>query len=344
MANEDPIYFEPQTTETKTETNNDVPIYFQNQSGEQSSNIEPTIQPQQQIISQNPATNTTELKAGNTNQKTPLLSGYDSVFDNSPKDGDGCCNKSHLLSWVLCLLFWGFTGFGILGLVGLYGVVEGIWPVIVMIVLYIVYIIECFCSSTMKYLNNIYLKEQLAEYINRIQSYPPRITWNISCYHWETRRERHTYTDSNGNQRTEWKTRQEKVYTHHANGDYNYKSWKDVSLPLFDTLEQYQLTQLTLMKAYEFANIATQQHYNLLKDAFILRNNRDTHYDFSENLQINEFTTKILAECAPGVKPAWISNAYFIIASIFGCSPCFRNAFSAKCGSKDYIINKQVSC
>ena len=46
---------------------------------------------------------------------------------------------------------------------------------------YFLYIIECFCSSTTKYLSNFHDQETVAGLIQKIRSTAPVINWQVSC-------------------------------------------------------------------------------------------------------------------------------------------------------------------
>ena len=63
----------------------------------------------------------------------------------------------------------------------------------------IIYWIECFCSGTGKYLSNVLQNEGAEQFVERIKGQPAVITWNVACYHWETRRRSKRVTDARVN-------------------------------------------------------------------------------------------------------------------------------------------------
>ena len=60
--------------------------------------------------------------------------------------------------------------------------------------------------------------------IDKAVKSPPRISFHMECYHYETR----TETDSKGNTRT----RREKVVTHTAHKNMSAGTWRDESAPI----------------------------------------------------------------------------------------------------------------
>jgi len=209
-------------------------------------------------------------------------------------------------------------------------------------ILVLLYLVECYTSSSRKYLTNEADKESVFEYVDRMKQNAPQIWWKVECYHYETRVRTVTRKDANGHERTHHETYQEKVTTWRASDNYKYRSWEDVSTLLVG-MDEYLLTKLSLYKTFSFANEQTRFDYESKAAYFRMINNRDVHQSFHWGIEIDGFQTKILAEVQPGVKPPCLSSRHFWIFSLLGLTVFYRWWFEAQCGRKKLVFNKCVS-
>mmetsp|Transcript_15948 Transcript_15948/g.13507 ORF Transcript_15948/g.13507 Transcript_15948/m.13507 type:complete len:138 (-) Transcript_15948:559-972(-) len=67
------------------------------------------------------------------------------------------------------------------------------------IIFYIFYLIECCFSGTKSYLKNPQDIVIFDEYITNVKEAAPSLSFQIECYHFETRTRTVYYTDANGN-------------------------------------------------------------------------------------------------------------------------------------------------
>lgn len=263
--------------------------------------------------------------------------------DDDDREGIGCiegCRQSpHIITWLLTLLIWSMF---ILALIFFINNWED-WYIFIIIGCcgYIGYLIETGCSSMHRYLSHILEKEGAKDFINRLKNEPIEIWWTIRCYHWETRTRVIHERDNEGRSRTRYETYQEKVYTWSATQQYRYNICVDISGQVLG-LDEHKITRLNLHKAYQFRDDETKRDYIMSQEMFKRNNWRDTHQEFKEETKIRGYIDRILAESEPGIKPGWMSLGVFWMLSIFGCSPCYRQALVSKCGNIDFALIKQI--
>jgi len=207
----------------------------------------------------------------------------------------------------------------------------GEWVFAVLALLYVFYIIEAFwCSSSLKYLKNIHDGEGILDYIDKLQKAPPKIWWRVVCYHY------HRYRDRNG------KSRRKKVVTHQAAAFYQFTTWRDDSMSK-EGLDEYKLTKFSSLKTFTFANPQTQNHYNWHAQNFRDANNRDRYQTFTYGVEIEGFEPKILVENVPGSRGTILSDTFYYVATLLGCTVCFRAYFGGQAGRKEYLFKKEIS-
>ena len=256
----------------------------------------------------------------------------------SKQDDIGCCSglreSSHCKSFWITLIIIGFIVTSIIMIEPVFLIGAGIC--------YILYMIEYCCSSTRKYLSNIHDSETVNELMINARNTAPIITWNVQCYHYETRTYWVTVTDSDGRSRQEMRTETVRRNTHYASTQFDYKNWRDISQPwITDT--RHQLCKITCDKSYCFANIETERYYHQRKQQFKRLNDRDVYQDFSESLKIPGMKKKILAETNPGGSPCCVNSGCFHFLSFFLCTWCYRCWFSSIVTKRKYLFVKQVS-
>mmetsp|Transcript_12371 Transcript_12371/g.14915 ORF Transcript_12371/g.14915 Transcript_12371/m.14915 type:complete len:316 (-) Transcript_12371:110-1057(-) len=201
------------------------------------------------------------------------------------------------------------------------------------------FICETLCSNTFTYLRNINTSETLMELMDRLYKQKPNVTWSIQCYHYETRTREVTEQDSDGHTHTRTETYEERVNTHSAQGMLKYVGWSDVSTPLNQAnIEEYQMTKVSLKKEWIGDEGCNEQRSN-----FISSNNRDTHYDFSENLCIEGFTPRVLSFVDIAERPCLADWRWFLIshATVVFALP-YRMWFSSRTGKVRTKVVKKI--
>eukprot|EP01084_Bolivina_argentea_P260927 440793_1 len=194
---------------------------------------------------------------------------------------------------------------------------------------YFFYLIETICcSSSRRYLSNTGSSDTVYEYVNRLKSYPPSIYWWVECYHWKV-----TQTTTTTNGVTQTQEHRERVVTHTNHMHYHFGSWCDKSGKLTG-LENYKLTKITYHKTLLFANQETSNDYTAKFNKFLRENNFDSCQHHGKNVDIRDFTTKMLTEVEPGAKPCCLNLYSFLLWSLVGLTSCYRLWFAAVVGNK----------
>ena len=163
-----------------------------------------------------------------------------------------------------------------------------------------------YCNKSASFLHNLQDFLEALGNINLCIKSPPIITWNIECYHWETR----VHTDSEGRKTTT----QEKVVTHRATGHHRIQGWKDESAPISSLfyLRSMILTRLLTKKEIQWTNEA-HSRYTVEKQQWINRNNVDVHYDFSEERTIPHQAEHTLVYNSIDGELPWYTNANLLV-------------------------------
>lgn len=147
-----------------------------------------------------------------------------------------------------------------------------------------------FKSNTFRYLRNIKSTDDFLEYIQELYTTNPRLYWHIQCYHYETRKYT-TYDGSSYNSTTNTTThhytkhKEEVRKNTHCNSSYvTYNKCCDVSAKLGpeDFPDDNHPVKVRISKKWSDGD----DYVGVDKNAFISRNDRDTHYDFWSTFEI----------------------------------------------------------
>ena len=187
----------------------------------------------------------------------------------------------------------------------------------------------CVCPSA-AFLRHILPDGSAYQHVEDVRKAAPSVHWHIQCYHYETVHYTETRTDEDGNEHVEHKTREERRNTHSASANYHPYYWEDISSP-FPDIGTASLTRLTFDKSMVFADAQSAEHFRAEKMSFLAINQRDTHYDFSEDFRVPGFESHVLACKNEAAVPGWLNQGAFYLASLFCLTIPFRFAFSKLC-------------
>ena len=267
----------------------------------------------------------------------PNTRGYYETFRERP----------YPFSWIFSFMLWGsILSFGVFMIIdGLdsFRTIACLAGAIFSTCLYVMN--SCICSSTHRFLVRKMDTESCMQFIEKMKSAEPIITFHIECYHYETRYR--TVTDSNGNSRRE--SYQEKVTTHRAEEVYQYRTCRELSE--FDEISGFngfKFTRLECRKDWQCANQVTQNDFDYKKDAFYVRNSRDTHQSKYETMELPGFPNTIknrkemLIESQPG-SSKYISGNWYMLFMLLGCSACYRLHFNTMTQRKKHTFIKEIS-
>jgi len=194
--------------------------------------------------------------------------------------------------------------------------------------------IQCAKWSKMyRYLSNIDGDQHVRQFVNELREIPIMIWWSVRCYHIESKS---TGTDIS-------KTRRVKVTTHSARRQFEYAVCTDITGNL-GMLDEHNVTMLRLEKAYEFADRATEQQYNLELTHFKEENDKDRVQEYHEEISIEGFQDTILAFSNDRARSKfqWMRPWIFLLFSACGLSPCFKCVVRQFCGEMTLVITKRI--
>eukprot|EP00750_Incisomonas_marina_P001367 INCI11140.1.p1 GENE.INCI11140.1~~INCI11140.1.p1 ORF type:complete len:484 (+),score=84.20 INCI11140.1:77-1528(+) len=223
------------------------------------------------------------------------------------------------------------------------------WAPVLFLLVYFVYLCEsliCVCqpclkcgfgSSTFAYVSNIMSDKAAEGFVAALMAAAPVFVMTVECYHYETR----TRTVSNGNGGTRTETYQAKVVTWRATDHIVYSSWMDRSTQVTG-LSNVKLMKMKLAKKFEYADEATYDEFERQRMVFRASNNFDLHQDYSESLEIEGFTSHVLA-ALNGIVPKNVSKNMYIIVTVFCGSYFYRRWLDKLCHATDVNIRKRVS-
>ena len=192
--------------------------------------------------------------------------------------------------------------------------------------LYLMYWIDIFCiNTTFKMLRNRSSISSLHQKLVDMKlKGTPSITWNMVCYHYETRTRAVTTTDSDGRTSTRYETYEERVNTWYGSESFHFDTWTDMS-PDTLNIEDHRYIRWKMEKTFNFADDYTQHCYHHQKSTFEESNKwRDTHYNFEETFHIDGFVERMISS-SDGTFPWQMSVKVYLVTCIF----LFELAYSA---------------
>ena len=143
---------------------------------------------------------------------------------------------------------------------------------------YLVYIIVSLCSPSGKALRNCMSQAEFDAYVSRIRRTSPKVTASITCYHYETRHHRESYTDKDGERHHRHYTTEERVVTHSAKESWAYAWCRDVSgPPVYQP--HLRAVRVRVAAVQDFTSRESRAVYDAWKANFFSRNISDARQD-----------------------------------------------------------------
>lgn len=218
-----------------------------------------------------------------------------------------------------------------------------IFAIVMLCISPVVVLLESCVSHELDYLSNIKDDETAWGYIQRMHEVPPRINMVVECYHYETHTKVVHYTDSNGNRRSRTETKKEKVVTYVDHDGFSFGSWVDVSEKDMPPLSTVSLTLVKIDSSIVFGDQETADDYVRQVAAMLARNrHRDDFTDYSSSKEIPGLMKRISAYGDLKVKPFWIRERFFWIATLLQMSWPYRWLFRAKTVKTHYALKKTM--
>lgn len=199
---------------------------------------------------------------------------------------------------------------------------------------YVGMVIAGCCSDVSGYLGNVKKSgsgDTPYEYFEDMKRTKGEIRWHVQCYHYKTTR------NSKG------KTSRKRVNTHAATKFFQYNDWRDVSTPL-KNMETHKIMQLHTKKSFGFANTEISNYYSQHLAQWRSHHKRDSHQDFSCDLQIAGSMEYGLYEMEEGALPWYMQDASsYSISVLLSLGIIFRWVFHTACGHVQWKCEKEIS-
>lgn len=214
---------------------------------------------------------------------------------------------------------------------------------IFILVNYIVVLIEYFkwCGER-KYIGNLSSSVFAGVRIQAIRSTQPFLHRRAECYHYETRT-RTVTTYINGNLSTREETYKEKVVTNLFLEPVSFQYWRDTSPAEVAGINAKGITKIKMTLSVEPGDEETRiqfdNQYKAFHDAY---EHMDVHVDFSLEKEVEGFEKRLAAYTDKGEKPAWVSSAFFMLATFLCLSWPYRWAFNAITSKTEFTVSKLV--
>jgi len=191
--------------------------------------------------------------------------------------------------------------------------------------------------------------DAVTTYITSVKDAAPVPKIKAQSWHWETRTDTRTVRDAEGNEREEYVTSQEKVYTRSFEEVLPVQRWRDNSGEICQGLAYFPLVQIHFELAWNPADVETTEAHDRARTAMRHRAAAaDDEYDFAESILLNSGhdhdyqLPKTEMTCAGGNRPTWLSWKVYVIASLAGLSWPYRFWLSRNSIKGDFTFSKRV--
>ena len=208
-------------------------------------------------------------------------------------------------------------------------------PLLRLILLF--YLLEALFSSSRRFLSNVKTPSQTQSEIEAMRESQPKVTWKMRCYHNEPRR---------GSPTTK------KVFTTTVTRNYQFDVYRDASScsaptqspPLPSSPPPPPFMKLRLTKICLLADAETRTDYFRQQNDFINEyRNSDTHFDFTLELNVDNFQSKMMALRANRVPVKTASLYYFWLATALGLGVPYRHFLTRISEDMSVQISKEVT-
>jgi hypothetical protein len=203
---------------------------------------------------------------------------------------------------------------------------------IVLGILVVLYLLLAVVSPTRRYLSNI-LSRGIEDYVSRLIKAEPRLAWSIQCYHFRSE----SYTDSKGKRRT----RRKRVNTHTAHSAFEFDVCDDVSGAVIGPTFA-PVRRLRCQKNHIFADQHTAAAHAQEFSSWVRENDRDTHKDVRETLELPNFEAMTLAYPVES-PPFGISLLAYWLCTLLLMGMPYSLFFFARTTPVDFYCVKRIS-
>lgn len=204
--------------------------------------------------------------------------------------------------------------------------------------LYAVYLIHCFCctrfSSAMG--NRLTGLDVVCSAMEEPKKENPLYRWSCQNYHYETRIERETYTDSQGKTQTRTVSKSVRVNTGPCYTRHGVIPSTDET-PTFIPNTKALVTEIDTELSLDFSN---SNYLNCYRH-WLYAHRWDLHQDESRTEWLPSQKTAILAEWVSGTRPCWMRRAWYVLSSLALVSCCFRLLGQMQCGRQQFTYKKR---
>jgi hypothetical protein len=214
-------------------------------------------------------------------------------------------------------------------------------------IIYIIYVINSFLSPTFFYLKHKHKANTIHEYMNTMYTAAPRKTFNVECYHNETRRNK--TKDAKGKVKKE--TKSVRVVTYRGSQDFNYYSSKDISGTFL--LETSKFLDKDFKKSYiklkldleiDYAEDGTYNDYAIQRDSFYASNRyRDLHMDTWESTNLKGLNEYNLVKVSGNKAPFVNVTTYLVFTVLLPLVELYKMYINHYCEEQTYTIRKVIS-
>ena len=220
-------------------------------------------------------------------------------------------------------------------------------PYVSFIIVYILYLFSNLITPTFDYMRHLHKSETIHKLIEKLNQTPPKIKWDIECYHNETTYEEEV--DSSGN--TKNKERVEKVVTHKATEFFSFQSWRDDSgIFLLDSHKVFRsdkkvFIKLELELQVALADKGTNQEYKRQKDGFYDNYKlKDEFIDLKEQREVEGFAKYNTVKVQDKVNPILIGlRWYYLFLIFFPIVEIYKIYFNSFCIEQKFDIRKTIT-
>ncbi len=269
-----------------------------------------------------PVTNTTDINKNDLDVSEGMELGFE-----------------HYWAWFMQIAVWAALFGSIVATI--FGIPE---VFIAFVIIYLLYFVTMLSNTTFLYLCNQYqntsMYSKMGEYFVSI----PKITFECSCYHYETRYKH--YRDSKG--RTHRTKERVTIITHNDSFELPYYSVKDVSGLFMLNVDHADISKKYFVKLYlekeiNFADAISYSDYIGQKKAFYNKNkNIDKYIDLKEYRIIPNFEEYNLVQISD-YRPPILNACTYVLSALFMVCQYYKMYIDSFCVYQKFKIRKLIS-
>lgn len=205
------------------------------------------------------------------------------------------------------------------------------------------YFIEaCYFSKSFAHLRNEMHVIEYEEYVNRLKTACPTIIFHLRAWHYETRTQVTTYTDSQGNLQTTFNTYQEIVVTYSAAKPFPISTWRDTTVDP-PGIRSGKLIKLKVNKGFHLIDKDTSKVFDEAKKEHEKSlQGRDTYHSCYADIDIPGYIPNVLVKRNQSSKPLCLHWGSYLIWTLLGLSWPYRVWFENISDTRTLSVSKAV--